>query len=258
MKGSSKKTFMSFIKNIDKAIEMHKRPKGAGEFHNVPFSAYIGDLVYGANDGIITTFAVVAGVSGADLDVRIVIILGCANLVADGVSMAFGNYLGTKSDQELARRLREEEEWEVANIPDYERKEIEDIYKAKGFEGRDLERAVDIITSDKKRWVEVMMKEEHAIFADENPRAPIKNAFATLVAFVGAGAVPLLPYFFIRANGNLFAFSIIFTAAALFTVGALRSFIIKKMWVKAGAEMLIVGAIAAGIAYFIGEAMKHL
>lgn len=249
---------MSFTRNIEKAIEFHKREKARGSFHRIPFSSYIGDLVYGANDGIITTFAVVAGVSGASLDTRIIIILGCANLFADGVSMAFGNYLGTKSDQEFVRRIREEEEWEVANIPDYERHEIEEIYRTKGFEGRDLERAVDIITSDKKRWVDVMMKEEHAVFIDEDPHAPIKNAIATFVAFVCAGAVPLLPYFFIKTEGKLFAFSIIFTAIVLFAVGSLRALIIKKTWIKAGAEMLAVGSVAAAVAYFIGEALKKL
>ncbi len=249
---------MSFVKNIDKAIEMHKRPKGIGEFHNVPFSEYIGDLVYGANDGIITTFAVVAGVSGASLSPGIVIILGAANLFADGVSMAFGNYLATKSDQDLAKQIRREEEWEIEHIPEYERKEIEVIYKEKGFEGRDLERAVDIITGDKERWLEVMMKEEHGIFQAIDKTAPFKNAIATFIAFVTAGAVPLLPYVILHSTKKLFFLSIVFTGITLFAVGSLRTIITKRPWLKSGFEMLAVGSFAACIAYFVGEALKHM
>lgn len=246
--------------NIDKAIAVHKSSKaGLGWYHKLPFGEYLRDVVYGANDGIITTFAVVAGVSGAALDPAIVVVLGLANLIADGFAMATGNYLGTKSEQDYNKLLREEEVWEVEHIPEYERAEIEEIYRKKGFRGRDLARAVSIITARKDRWVGEMMREEHGVLAgDDDPYQPVKNGAATFVAFVVAGIIPLLPYIILRGTENLLMLSIVFTGVTLFVIGSLRTIFTKRSIFRSGLEMLLVGSIAAVIAYFIGEALKGL
>lgn len=250
---------MSFTHNIDKALELHKHPDKRENFHNILFGDYISDMVYGSNDGIITTFAVVAGVSGAGLNTAIVIVLGLANLLADGVSMAAGNYLGSKSELDYRKKILDEETWEIENIPECERKEIKEIYREKGFEGQDLARAVEIITSDKKRWINTMMHEEHGFFVENTASLkPIKKAAATLVAFICAGGVPLIPYVFLKNFDNLFLFSIIFTGVTLFIVGSLRTIFTKRSIIRSGMEMLIVGSVTAGIAYFIGEVLKNL
>ena len=93
----------------------------------------IGDLVYGATDGAVTTFAVVAGVVGAALSPSIILILGFSNLFADGFSMAVGNYLGSKSQKEYIEKERRREEWEIDNLVEQEKQEIKDIYTKKGF-----------------------------------------------------------------------------------------------------------------------------
>jgi VIT1/CCC1 family predicted Fe2+/Mn2+ transporter len=108
------------------------------------------DFVYGATDGAVTTFAIVAGVVGASLSPAIVLILGFANLFADGFSMAIGNYLATKSQKEYIERARKREEWEIDNLADQERQEIRDIYADKGFKDEILEEIVRIITSRRK------------------------------------------------------------------------------------------------------------
>ena len=235
------------IKEVRKA---HEAGHATEKYHATFGGAYIRDVVYGANDGIITTFAVVAGVAGASLSSNIVLILGFANLLADGLAMAIGNYLGTKSEQEYVEKARAMEEWEIKHVPDCERKEIRDIYQKKGFKGKSLTKMVDLITSNKKLWVDTMMIDELGILPDDNT-SPFKNGIATFLSFSIAGLFPLLPY--VILPNQSFNFSIIFTGLSLFTVGALRTFITKKNPFIAGLEMLFVGAIAAIVAYTTGH-----
>ena len=246
--------------NINEKVVVARRAHGQKgeekELHGSSFGgAYIRDMVYGANDGIVTTFAVVAGVAGAELAANIVLILGFANLFADGLAMAIGNYLGTKSEMEYITKQRQTEDWEVDNVPDLERKEVREIYYKKGFRGKDLDRAVEVITSNKQVWVDTMMAEELKLLPNL-ASSPVSNGAATFVAFTIAGLMPLLPYVFKLTN--TFNTSIMFTGMALFGVGSLRTLITKKHWFKAGMEMLLVGAIAAIAAYVTGALIKNL
>jgi len=234
---------------IKEARTEHLKGTAKEKYHSKLGGTYIRDVVYGANDGIVTTFAVVAGVAGANLSPNIVLILGFANLLADGLAMGLGNYLGTKSEIEYIKRERQMEEWEINHVPELEKKEIEEIYRKKGFSGKDLKTLVNIVTSNKKAWVDTMMVEELGLLPAE-ATSPVKNGLATFFAFGIAGLFPLFPYVFTFPSA--FNASIIFTALTLFTVGALRTLITKKHWLKAGLEMLFVGAIAASAAYFAG------
>ena len=103
------------------------------------FQEYLGEFVYGGIDGSVTTFAVVAGAAGATLDSAVVIILGFANLIADGFAMSVGSYLSTKSEKDNYKKHENIEYWEVEHLPEKEKEEIRDIYRAKGFEGEILE-----------------------------------------------------------------------------------------------------------------------
>jgi VIT1/CCC1 family predicted Fe2+/Mn2+ transporter len=221
---------------------------------------YLGSAVYGALDGTVTTFAVVSGVVGADLSLRIILILGFANLVADGFSMAASNYLSIKSEHDYHKEEYNREKWEVENYPKGEREEIREIYEKKGFKGKDLDRAVEIITSDKKRWIDTMMVEELGMIKEDiNPFAA---GAVTFGAFLICGLIPLLAFVFINFfpefEENAFLISCILTATSIFVVGSLRSLLIAKSWFKAGMEMLLVGGSAAAVAYGIGYLLKGL
>jgi VIT1/CCC1 family predicted Fe2+/Mn2+ transporter len=155
---------------------------------------YIRELIYGANDGLITTFAVVAGVAGGGLPLHVVLIVGAANLFADGLSMGVGNYLAIRSHESVleAQQLPEEEAF------------------------------------------------------------PLRHGLATFLAFVAAGAVPLVPYMIAPLPLARFSLSIFLTLVALFAIGASRALISRVRWWVAGLEMLALGALVAAVAFASG------
>jgi len=161
---------------------------------------YIKDIVYGANDGMVTTFAVVAGVVGAHLSTTVILIVGFANLLADGFSMAASDYLGTKSECEAKE----------GNVTECDPKHL---------------------------W---------------------RSAWFTFLSFALAGLVPLVPFLFGIPSGLALTVSAMFTGVGLFIVGALRSHYTKKGFVASGLEVLIVGGVAAVIAYLVGLFIKTI
>lgn len=222
--------------------------------------SYLRDFVYGAIDGIVTTFAVVSGVAGAGLSTKVIIILGMANLVGDGFSMAASNYLGTKTEEELRRKARRIEEQHIADYPEGEREEIRQIFASKGFEGEQLEHVVEVITADHKRWVDTMIVEEHGLVL-EGPSA-MRAAITTLLAFVVIGFLPLAAF----AGGLIitggiphpYLVSTVLTCIAFFAVGAAKSWFVDESWLRAGVETLLIGSGAAALAYAAGVIMGQL
>lgn len=223
-------------------------------------SQHLADAVLGATDGIVTTFAVVAGAAGAHLSSGVVLIMGLANLLADGFSMAVGNYLGARSQQDFWREERARESWEIEQIPHAEKEEIHRLYRRKGFEGELLKHVVHTITSDKERWLEEMMREELGI--QEERIAPLVSGLVTFGAFVVAGFVPLLSYILAFFNPAMmpgaFALSSALAASALFSVGAARRFMTRRPWWLSGLEILAVGGLAAASAFAVGYALRGL
>ena len=129
-----------------------------------PRKVYIKDFIYGGIDGAVTTLAVVSGVAGAGFSSVVIIVLGLANILADGFSMAIGNYLGTKADNQHVENERQQELLEIELNPEGEREEIRQIFAAKGFSGDQLEEVVNVITADETRWVNTMLQEEPFAF----------------------------------------------------------------------------------------------
>ena len=177
-------------------ISNHVEPRGAVEIAR----HYIRELIYGANDGIITTFAVVAGVAGGGLSLNVVLVCGVANLFADGLSMAVGNYLSIRSHESVL---------ETRGLPE---------------------------------------EEAH----------PTRHGLATFLAFVAAGALPLLPYLLPALSFDRFAWSIVVTLLALFGVGASRALVANVRWWRGGTEMLVLGGVVAAVAYSSGAFVASL
>ncbi len=223
------------------------------------YQAYLGEFVYGGIDGSVTTFAVVAGSVGASLDSSVIIILGFANLLADGFAMSVGAYLSTKSQRDNYEKHKAVEYWEVDNLPEVEKQEIRDIYAAKGFEGELLEQVVEVITADKDRWVDVMMKEELEMIPEN--KSPFAMGAVTYMAFVLVGLVPLVIYvwdYIMGFEGNRFLVTCILTGVAFTIIGFLKTYVTETTRWKGILETLVLGAIAAAVSYFVGDLLEGL
>ncbi len=225
-----------------------------------PRISYLRDFVYGSIDGAVTTFAVVSGVVGAQLSPAVVIVLGLANLLADGFSMAVSNYLGTKADREQLQRAREIEEHHVEHIPEGEIEEIRQIFRQKGFEGELLDRVVEVIVSDRQLWIDTMLREEWGLALD-GP-VPIRAGLVTFFAFIAVGAVPLLPYVLSWqadiSQSWVFGISGVLTGIAFAAVGAGKSLFTTERWYVAALETLLMGAGAAALAFLVGLGLRNI
>lgn len=224
---------------------------------------WLPDFVYGGIDGAVTTFAVVAGVVGAKLSIPVILVLGFANLLADGFSMAVGKYSSDKAELERIQHVKALEERAIVEKPREERQEIKDILKEFGFKGKDLTQAAKIITSNPENWVHMMLHHEFHIVEDNIH--PYKGALATFVAFILIGAIPLVGYtlqatigLFAGWQGSLFAVTTAATLFALFIVGTVKSRFSKKQFLLAGLETALMGGIAAAIAYGVGHGLAQL
>lgn len=221
----------------------------AGPSHN-----YLRDWIYGGIDGAVTTFAVVGGVAGAQLSPWIILVLGFANLFADGFSMAASNFLGTKAEQDDWKRLEAIEHRHLDLEPEGEREEIRQIFQQKGFIGDDLTKMVELVTSDRQRWVRTMLTEEYGL--PPEVRSPLIAAASTFTAFLICGLVPLMPYL-LKAPRALLA-SMIMTGVVFLTIGSVKSRWSTMSWWWSGLTTFAVGAIAAALAYGVGVFLKNL
>ena len=219
-------------------------------------SSYIRDLVFGFGDGVNTSLGIVAGVGGAVIAADVVILAALIGMFTGAKAMAVQNYLAVKSQKEVLESEIKREEFEIENLPDKERQEIEDIYRSKGFRGDDLKRVVDRITSDKEVWLKTMLTEELGLNL-EIVGSPLKGALAMFGAFLLGGILPILPYFVVK-SGSLSSATAIWIAIALsvvssFIIGAIKSRMAKKNWLKGGIEMAGLGTGIALVGYGIGS-----
>ena len=223
------------------------------------FQEYIGEFIYGGIDGSVTTFAVVAGAAGANLDSAVVIILGFANLFADGFAMSVGSYLSTKSEKQNYDKHKAIEYWEVDHLPEKEREEIREIYQAKGFEGELLEQVVAKITEDKDRWVDVMMKEE--LEMTEETKSPFQMGLVTFISFLLMGFIPLIVYVIDYTRGfeaDLFLYSSVLTFITFGAIGFAKSYVTATSKVRGVLETLFLGGSAAVLAYYVGVLLESM
>ena len=221
------------------------------------FQEYLGEFVYGGIDGSVTTFAVVAGAAGAQLDSAVVIILGFANLLADGFAMSVGSYLSTKSEKENYHKHKTIEYWEVDHLPEKERQEIREIYQAKGFKGEMLDKVVEVITEDRDRWVDVMMKEE--LDMTEETKSPVAMGGVTFLSFLLFGFIPLLVYVIDYSTGldtDLFLWSSVMTGTVFCLIGYLKAVVNQTKVLRSILETLFLGSAAAVLAYVVGDVLE--
>ena len=245
---------------IDHYKDHHRPDLIAQRLDEGPDSFYVKEFIYGSVDGAVTTFAIVAGVAGAGMSAEVIIILGLANLLADGFSMAASNFLGVRAENQHRVKIRQMEYDEIDRHPEGEKEEVRQIFARKGFEGQLLEDTVKVITSDKEAWVNTMLQDEHGMSLQAHD--PIKSGLATFSAFCLVGFIPLITYvtnwIFPGLIGDAFGWAAFMTGIAFFCVGALKGRFVSHYWLLSGMETVAVGGIAAAMAYGVGSILKNL
>ncbi|MFK7938778.1 MAG: VIT1/CCC1 transporter family protein [Roseovarius sp.] len=226
----------------------HSPPEIAQRLSTEGMGNHLKDMIYGGIDGAITTFAIVAGVEGAGLSHHVIVALGVANILADGFSMAASNYSGTKAELDDRRRIIQIEERHIETHRDGELEELRQILALRGLSGDVLDQATQEISGNKDKWIALMLTDEYGLTKDA-PR-PRQAAVATFGAFLLAGSIPLIP--FLLGLPNAFAISVFATLLTFFLIGTGKSKWSLSHWTWSGAETLLIGSVAALIAYFVG------
>ena len=215
-------------------------------------SEMVRDVIIGMSDGLTVPFALAAGLSGAVGQSSIIVVAGIAEIVAGSISMGLGGYLAAQSDadhyaSELAREYRE-----VKEVPHKEREEVAEIFKEYGVREEELKPILDNFEKNPDMWVDFMMK--HELGLDKpHPRRQLVSARTIALSYITGGIVPLLPYILFSEPHIALLFSIIFTLIALVIFGYVKSkYIGVNPW-KGALRTSIVGALAAGAAFFIAK-----
>lgn len=225
------------------------------------FADYFKEVIYGGMDGIVTTFAVVAGFAGAalssdqttQLSFAIVLLFGLANLFADAASMALGNLLSVRSEKDIYGMIRNREDQNLQTDPDSERVQTIRILEEKGFSNEDATTLSGIYRHNKEYWLDFMMHHKQEL-SDPRGENEIFTGLATFLSFMVFGAIPLLP-FILQENGDAtttFIYSSIGTFVALVILGLLKWRVIGEKLTASLFEVVLIGGTAAVLAYFVG------
>ncbi|MFO8046912.1 MAG: VIT1/CCC1 transporter family protein [Halomonas sp.] len=240
------------------ALEQEHRPDVIEQRLRAPSRARnLPDAILGGIDGCVTTFAVVSGAFGAGFSATVALVLGLANLLADGFSMAISNYEAIKAQREHVDGVRNDEHHHIDVVPDGEREEIRQIFQRKGFQGDTLERVVDTICGDREVWVETMLREEHGLQTEG--LSPLRSAFVTFSAFVVVGVMPLLPYGLPGLDTTQqFLASLAVAGLMFFLIGMGKSLVYHQPVLTSGLRTLLIGGAAAGLAFLTGHLAQAL
>lgn len=225
------------------------------------FTDYFKEVIYGGTDGIVTTFAVVAGFAGAalsneattQLSFLIVLLFGFANLFADAASMGLGNFLSVRSEKDLYRVQRQEELRNLQTHPEHERQETIRILQEKGFSVEDASKLADTYHHNEEYWLDFMMHHKLQL-SDPRGDNEIYTGLATFFSFVSFGSIPLLPFILQSAGdaATTFFYSCVGTFVALVILGLLKWRVIGERLGPSLTEVTLVGGTAAVLAYIVG------
>ena len=222
-----------------------------------PQGRLLREVVFGVNDGVVTTLGFLFGMAGAFPEHRMIVISCLAEIFAGAFSMFFGGYLSTKSQQEFFEHEIAREKRDIEEIPAKEREEIRRIYHAKGFQDpKELDLVVQRITEDKRIWLKCMMEEELGLII-ESMDSPWKVGAVIGFSFLFGGFIPLVPFAFLAESTFALKASLVFTGAALFFLGSIKTVITRRPWFKSGLEVFSIGALTAGLGYLIGLFLRR-
>ncbi|WP_135505460.1 VIT1/CCC1 transporter family protein [Roseovarius aestuariivivens] len=218
---------------------------------------FLKQIVYGGNDGIVTTFAIVAGFAGAQADGvaqiggMAVLVFGLANLFADAVSMGMGEFLSARSQHDLYRSRRASELREIQENPEQERMELFEILRQRGLPAGEADTAAGILSRHPEIMADLMMTYEFGM-QDPDEESPVLNGLFTFGSFVMFGSIPLVPYFLMEPTQQTFFLSVVTTFSALVALGMLRWNATGERILRCVSETVSVGTVCAFVAFGVG------
>jgi VIT1/CCC1 family predicted Fe2+/Mn2+ transporter len=222
-----------------------------GEEHEQSgYRNYVRDLVLGFNDGVVSVYALCAGVAGAAFSAHQTALAGVAASVAGAISMGLGEYVSTKSQREYYEAEARREREHIRSHPDLERAELRELFTEKQYPPAVVDTLVEHVASDEKRFVDTMMREEFGV-GKESQRSPWTAMALVMAAFLVGAALPVLP-FFVLENGMALRGASALAIAGLFTAGAAKARVAGLPVLRGGVEMSVLGALAAVVTYGVG------
>lgn len=217
--------------------------------HQDQKGSYIREFIFGFNDGLVSTLALVAGLTGAIVESQVIIIAGIASAIAGAISMALGAYISSKSQKEVYLREIEEEKGHIEKAPKTELKQLCSIYKKRGFSDKEVQIICKGLTRNKKRWLQVMTQE--LLGFTEEFKDLKKITLIMGISFILGASIPLVPYLLFNTTTAL-TFSVIVCIIALFLAGIAKTKFTGLSWIKSGIEMVIIGCVATVVSYYAG------
>lgn len=214
------------------------------------------EIVFGLEDGIVSTLGAITGIAGGTENTSIVILSGAVIIFVESLSMAAGTFLSSKSEREVEERMLDEERMEIEQQPDLEKKELEDFYHKRGFNEIEIRILVDRITQDKDLWLEEMAFKELGVIPHKK-EAPKTAALVMGVSYIIGGAVPLSAYLYLPIHQAIIV-SLSTSVIILFLIGYAKGALVCTNKIRSGLEMMIVSLSAAGVGYFIGKVLSSI
>ena len=215
-------------------------------------SASVRDVVIGMADGLTVPFALAAGLSAAVTSTNIVVTAGLAEVAAGAIAMGLGGYLAARTDTEHFNAEYNREISEIDTMRDREREEVADVFRGYGLDGDELDSVVSVLTSDRRKWVDFMMRFELGMERPD-PRRAIASALTIGGSYLVGGLIPLVPYMVARSMSEALMISIGTTGAALIAFGAVKGHFTGMNKIKSAAQTTLVGGLAASAAFFLAR-----
>lgn len=231
---------------------LHHNPNFIHHQKDTVSSSFIREVVFGMEDGLVSTMGAVTGIAAASQNYSIVVLSGLVIIAVESVSMGVGSYLSTKSEKEIDERKLHEEKIELRKYPEEERIELVGMYVKDGWPKKLAEEMAEVASKNKKLFLQEMAYRELKVFPDQMEQ-PVKNGIAMGISYIMGGSIAVAPYLFIQTVSVAIPYSVGITLVALFVLGVYTAKFSKRMWWKAGTEMLVLASVAALFGYGAGQ-----
>ena len=215
-------------------------------------SEFVRDVVIGMADGLTVPFALAAGLSGADITTRIIVVAGLAEIAAGSIAMGLGGYLAARNDADHYQSELRREQREVEEIPEEEAREVSRVFEGWGLTPQQIQPIVAAISSDEQRWVDFMMRFELGL-EEPDPKRAVRSASTIAGAYIAGGLIPLAPYMLMGTPYSALIASVVSTLVALGIFGAIKGHYTGMPLIPSAARTMVIGGLAAAAAFVIAR-----